>query len=110
MGDVRMWRREGSAPGNFAYVAANGRQVVSEVALRRVRKLAIPPGWRDVLIDPRPGAKIQAVGIDVAGRKQYRYHPDFVSQRAHSKVPADASVRALPAFAPGDDERTPPCG
>jgi DNA topoisomerase-1 len=38
-----------------------------------------------VEIDPSPRARIQAVGYDAAGRKQYRYHPDFVSRRSQRK-------------------------
>lgn len=81
----RMWRREGTGPDNFVYIGGNGQEVRTESALRRIRKLAIPPGWRDVRIDPQPSAKIQAVGIDAAGRKQYRYNSDFVSLRARRK-------------------------
>src|SRR5688500_664618 len=85
MTEKRMWRRVGTSPNDFVYIAGNGKEVRSEAALRRIRKLAIPPGWHDVLIDPSPGAKIQAVGYDAAGRKQYRYHPAFVSRRATRK-------------------------
>src|SRR5690554_4450432 len=85
MPEKRMWKRVGSSPEDFTYFAGNGRQLQSEAALRRIRKLAIPPAWTGVLIDPRPSAKIQVVGFDAAGRKQYRYHPDFVSQRARRK-------------------------
>jgi DNA topoisomerase-1 len=85
MTERRMWKRVGTSPGDFVYIAANGREITNEAALRRIRKLAIPPGWRDVLVDPSPMAKIQAIGYDAAGRKQYRYHPEFVSRRANRK-------------------------
>src|SRR5690606_4592577 len=60
----------------------NGRQLRSEAALRRIKSLAIPPAWTDVEVDPDPSARIQATGFDSAGRKQYRYHPEFVARRA----------------------------
>ena len=51
----------------------------------RLDALAIPPAWKDVRIAPTPRAKLQAVGIDSAGRKQYRYHPDFRAQQEAAK-------------------------
>ena len=45
----------------------------------------IPPAWRDVWISPRSGAKLQATGLDVAGRRQYLYHPDFRAQQEQAK-------------------------
>lgn len=79
------WRRVGDSESGFAYLRVNGEPVRSDSALRRIRALAIPPAWTDVQIDPSPTAKIQAVGYDAAGRKQYRYHSDFVSGRAQRK-------------------------
>ncbi len=80
-----MWRRVGSPKEGFTYIGANGRQLRSEAALRRIKSLAIPPAWTDVEIDPDPSARIQATGFDSAGRKQYRYHPEFVARRAQRK-------------------------
>src|SRR5262249_42844270 len=54
-------------------------------ALERIRALAIPPAWTDVHIAADGGAKVQAWGIDAAGRKQYRYHPDAVATGARRK-------------------------
>jgi DNA topoisomerase IB len=42
--------------------------------LDRIAGLAVPPAWHDVWICPWPNGHIQAVGIDDAGRRQYRYH------------------------------------
>jgi DNA topoisomerase I len=79
------WRRVGSPKEGFVYLRVNGEPVRSEAALRRIRALAIPPAWMDVEIDPSATAKIQATGFDAAGRKQYRYHADFVSHRSQRK-------------------------
>jgi DNA topoisomerase-1 len=78
------WRRLGSRR-RFRYVDADGREITDEDALERIRALAIPPAWRDVWISPRPRSKIQATGYDAAGRKQYRYHPDFRARREQEK-------------------------
>ncbi len=45
----------------------------------------IPPAWRDVWISPRANAKLQATGVDRAGRRQYLYHPDFRAQQEQAK-------------------------
>lgn len=78
------WRRVGTR-GDFRYLDAAGRELTDAAQLERIRRLAIPPAWRDVRISPDPDAYLQAVGIDAAGRRQYRYHPDFRAQRERAK-------------------------
>ena len=51
----------------------------------------IPPAWRDVWISPRSGSKLQATGIDAAGRRQYLYHPEYRAQQEQAKF--DSLVR-----------------
>lgn len=53
--------------------------------LARIEALVIPPAWRDVWISPRAGAKLQATGVDAAGRRQYLYHPDFRAAQEDAK-------------------------
>ena len=81
----KWWLREGASPKTFRYVAPNGRVLTAEKSLARIRKLAIPPGWTDVHVSPDPQRKVQAWGIDAAGRKQYRYHPAFREKRDRRK-------------------------
>jgi len=69
----------------FAYRDPRGRPVRDATTLRRIRSLAIPPAWTEVWIAPREAAHIQATGRDQRGRKQYRYHADFVRQRDAAK-------------------------
>jgi DNA topoisomerase-1 len=38
-----------------------------------------------VWISPRPRAKLQALGMDRAGRKQYLYHPEFRAEQEQAK-------------------------
>jgi DNA topoisomerase I len=78
------WRREGSR-GRFRYVDARGKRITDEDTLERIRTLVIPPAWKDVWISPRPGAKLQATGVDAAGRKQYLYHATFRAQQDQAK-------------------------
>lgn len=89
-------RRLGS-PGRFRYVDARGRRVKSARTLARIRALAIPPAWQDVWISAAPDAHLQAFGFDAAGRKQYRYHPEWRALREHAKYREILPfVRALP--------------
>jgi DNA topoisomerase I len=78
------WKRLGSR-GRFRYVDARGRPVRDREALERIESLRIPPAWKDVRISPRPGAKLQATGIDSAGRVQYLYHPDYRARQEQAK-------------------------
>ena len=77
--------RRTAAGDGFHYHDAQGRPVTDEKALDRIRALAIPPAWTDVWICPRASGHIQAIGRDVKGRKQYRYHPDCRSFAAGSR-------------------------
>ena len=65
--------------------------------LARIRALVIPPAWADVRIAPDPKSHIQAIGKDIEGRLQYRYHDDWTVVR--DKVKAERLLRfgkALP--------------
>jgi DNA topoisomerase IB len=84
MGASGGWRRRGRR-GRFRYEDSRGRRIDDEAKLERIESLAIPPAWRDVRISPRPGAKLQATGVDAAGRRQYLYHPDFRAAQEQAK-------------------------
>ena len=43
------------------------------------------PAWKEVWISPRANAKLQATGIDSAGRRQYLYHPEYRAQQEQTK-------------------------
>jgi DNA topoisomerase-1 len=77
-------RREGTR-GRFRYFDARGTRITDEEQLARIQALVIPPAWQDVWISPNPNAKLQATGVDKAGRRQYLYHPDFRTQQEEAK-------------------------
>jgi DNA topoisomerase-1 len=92
------WRRLGRRKP-FRYVDHLGKRITDPEQLARIEALAIPPAWRDVWISPRPRAKLQATGIDAAGRRQYLYHDEFRAARERAKF--DRLVRfaeRLPAL------------
>ena len=84
------WRRAGSK-GRFRYLDARGNRIEDPEKLARIEQLVIPPAWKDVWISPRAGAKLQATGVDRAGRRQYLYHPEYRAQQEQAKF--DSLVR-----------------
>jgi len=64
----RVKRRAG-----FSYLLPSGEVLTDARALERIRRLALPPAWKDVWICLDPHGHLQATGIDARGRKQYRY-------------------------------------
>ncbi len=78
------WTRAGTRRP-FRYLDAKGRRIRDPEVLERVESLAIPPAWKDVRITPSPRARLQATGLDSAGRRQYRYHPAFRAQQEEAK-------------------------
>ena len=79
-GITRRPAREG-----WDYFAPDGTRITEEEELARIRKLAVPPAYRDVWICPHANGHIQAVGRDARGRKQYRYHTRWREVRDESK-------------------------
>jgi len=69
----------------FVYIGPQGRAIRDEQELARIRRLAIPPAYRDVWISPNPHGHLQATGRDARGRKQYRYHPLWRAHRDGTK-------------------------
>jgi DNA topoisomerase-1 len=78
------WRRKGRK-GRFRYLDSRGKEITDPEKIARIEELVIPPAWRDVWISPRPRAKLQATGLDRAGRRQYLYHPEFRARQEREK-------------------------
>ena len=69
----------------FRYEDARGNAISDDEALERIRSLVIPPAWKEVWISPNARAKLQATGIDAAGRRQYLYHPAYRAAQEERK-------------------------
>lgn len=89
--------RSAGAGGGFEYADAQGRPVRDAATLERIRRLAIPPAWTAVWISPDPDSHLQATGRDARGRKQYRYHTDWLAGRGRTKFDG---LRAMAACLP----------
>ncbi len=61
----------------FVYIDSTGNRLEDKQMIERIKKLAIPPAWKDVWICSMPNGYLQATGRDDKLRKQYRYHPDW---------------------------------
>ncbi|MEV4410351.1 DNA topoisomerase IB [Catellatospora sp. NPDC049609] len=83
-------RRRGSG---FSY-SYEGDRVTDRATLARIAALAVPPAWQEVWISPDERGHIQAVGVDAAGRRQYRYHDQWRAQRDRKKFAHLADLAA----------------
>lgn len=79
--ELSWWVREGSEKKGFRILKVTGEPLTWEPALSRIRSLAIPPAWTGVRISPDPRRRVQAWGIDAAGRRQYIYSEEAVAER-----------------------------
>jgi DNA topoisomerase-1 len=69
----------------FVYIGADGTEVRDPAELERIRKLVIPPAWKEIWICPNPSGHLQVTARDARGRKQYRYHPRYRAIRDETK-------------------------
>jgi DNA topoisomerase-1 len=83
--DLNGIRRDGSKENGFTYRKPDGTPIEDEKTLARIRRLRIPPAWRDVRIARGESSPLQAVGVDKKGRTQYLYHAKFRAQREEEK-------------------------
>jgi len=82
---------------SYSFMRANGTTVRDVGTIRRLKAMAMPPAYRDVRYSPDPNSHLQAVGVDAAGRLQYRYHTDWEKVREQRKAHRLAKlVGALP--------------
>jgi DNA topoisomerase-1 len=62
-----------------------GKLLRKKEDIKRIRSLAIPPSWKSVWICSLSNGHIQATGLDLRNRKQYRYHPLWSVLRNETK-------------------------
>jgi len=75
-------RRRGKG---FVYLDTGGQRVTDPETLARIEALVLPPAWEDVWVCPLAHGHIQATGLDVRGRRQYRYHDQWRVMRDVAK-------------------------
>ncbi|WP_197425911.1 DNA topoisomerase IB [Erythrobacter sp. CCH5-A1] len=75
----------------WAYYDPSGALIRNAKEKKRLNAIALPPAYTDAWFCPAANGHILATGFDDAGRKQYRYHPEFRSQRESAKYDACAA-------------------
>jgi DNA topoisomerase-1 len=85
-------QRIGNPKRGFRYRSLNGGTITRN-DLERIKKLRIPPAWKEVAINSAASGRVQAVGQDAAGRWQYLYH------EKHTKLQGAKKFRRLTKFA-----------
>jgi len=78
------WTRK-PLPKGFSYLREDGTPIKDKLIIDRLDTLAIPPAWTDVWICPMENGHLLSTGRDAAGRKQYRYHPDWLAYQQLNK-------------------------
>lgn len=68
----------------FSYTY-NNKPFTDKQQLERIKKLVLPPAWRDVWICYYENGHLQATGYDSKNRKQYRYHALWNALRNETK-------------------------
>lgn len=69
----------------FKYFNQKGNLITEKKEIERINKLAIPPAYKNVWICPYKNGHLQATGYDSKGRKQYRYHPLWITTSQKDK-------------------------
>ncbi len=70
---------------HFEYFNLSGEKITDEKVIERINKLVIPPAYKNVWICPYANGYLQATGHDDRGRKQYRYHPQWIEAMQEEK-------------------------
>src|SRR5688572_3406605 len=68
----------------FSYIYKN-KKITNKKELIRIKKLVIPPAWKNVWICLLDNGHLQATGFDVKNRKQYKYHSQWSLVRNQTK-------------------------
>lgn len=70
----------------FKYIHKKTKRVINDPkVLNRINSLRIPPAYVNVTISNSSRSKIQAIGVDDKGRKQYIYNPKYLERQTNIK-------------------------
>lgn len=85
-------QRKGRA---WAYFDPQGKRITDREEIDRLNAIALPPAYTNAWFCTKANGHLLATGIDARGRKQYRYHPEFRSQRDCAKFDGLAQFGCL---------------
>jgi len=63
----------------------NNKVVTDKNLIERLNKLYIPPAYKDLIVAKSESNKIQIIGSDDKGRRQYIYNPNYTKKRNSRK-------------------------
>jgi DNA topoisomerase I len=69
----------------FKYINSKTKKRVNKKTLNRIKSLRIPPSYKKVKISNSANDKVQSIGVDELGRKQYTYNPKFAEEQQEIK-------------------------
>jgi DNA topoisomerase-1 len=71
--------------GKLVYFFDGSKKVKDKIIIERIKKLGIPPAWKNVWICKIANGHLQATGFDLLQRKQYKYHSLWNTIRKQTK-------------------------
>ena len=77
--------KKGEPKIKYNYFYSDNNKKVSIEDQKRIDSLGIAPIYEDVWVSCDSNTKIQATGMDVKGRKQYRYNKNHILESENSK-------------------------
>lgn len=81
----------------FDYYYIKTNKPISKSDTDRISALKLPPAWADVWISADKDTNIQAIGTDMKGRKQYKYHQTHIDDAEREKfLRLSEFITALP--------------
>ena len=63
----------------------NDKVITDRNLIERLEKIYIPPAYKDLVVAKSESNKIQVIGTDTKGRRQYIYNPNYTKKRNSRK-------------------------
>jgi DNA topoisomerase-1 len=91
--------KKGEPKIKFKYYYAKNDKLVSLEDQKRIDSLGLAPSYEDVWVSSDSTSKIQATGIDIKGRKQYRYNKEHILNAEKEKfLKLYKFIKSMPKF------------
>lgn len=74
-----------SIPIKLQYIYPDKSAITDQKLIEYVKSLKIAPGYPVSYVSTNPNSKILAISYDLKGKKQYRYHEDWIKFRTQKK-------------------------
>ena len=78
--NINTRNEEGKIKKTKIFHLVNNKIATDRDLIKRLDGIYIPPAYKDVVIAKSANNKIQAIGTDIRGRRQYIYNPVFIKK------------------------------